>query len=156
MLDLTRFEEFEWDSGNERTNERHGVTQQEAEQVFFHQPLLLLEDFRHSGEEARFHALGKSGEGRLLHVSFTVRGSGTRIRVISGRPMHRKERVIYEKASQAGSQIPFHNGGAKVLGNPRHHPIPGLVPSPTCPVPQSAAIHEVDFATVARGFAGAH
>jgi len=103
MLDLTRFEEFEWDSGDERKNERHGVTQREAEQVFLHQPLLLLEDFKHSGEEARFHALGKSGEGRLLHVSFTVRGSGTRIRVISARTMHRKERVIYEKASQAGS-----------------------------------------------------
>ncbi len=103
MLDLIRFEEFEWDSGNEHKNERHGVTQREAEQVFLHQPLLLLEDFKHSGEEPRFHALGRSGEGRLLHVSFTVRGSGARIRVISARPMHRKEKVVYEKASQAGS-----------------------------------------------------
>lgn len=103
MLDLSRFEEFEWDSGNERKNEKHGVTQQEAEQVFLHQPLLLLEDSRHSGAEPRFHALGRSGDGRLLHVSFTVRGAGTKIRVISARPMHRKERVVYEKASQAGS-----------------------------------------------------
>ena len=118
MLDLTRFEEFESGYGNERKSERHSITQREAEQVFLHQPLSLLEDFKHSGEESRFHALGRSGDGRLLHVSFTVRGSGTRIRVISARPVHRKERVIYEKASQAGSQIPFHNGGAKVLGNP--------------------------------------
>ncbi len=99
MLDLTRFEEFEWDSGNERKNERHGVTQPEAEQVFLHQPLLLLEDPKHSASKPRFHALGKSAEGRLLHVSFTVRGAGTRIRVISARPMHRKERMIYEKTS---------------------------------------------------------
>jgi len=99
MLDLTRFEEFEWDSGNERKNERHGVTQPEAEQVFLHQPLLLLEDPKHSGSEPRFHALGKSAEGRLLHVSFTIRGAGTRIRVISARPMHREERMIYEKSS---------------------------------------------------------
>jgi uncharacterized DUF497 family protein len=99
MLDLTRFEEFEWDSGNERKNERHDVTQKEAEQVFLHQPLLLLEDPKHSGTEPRFHALGKSADGRLLHVSFTVRGAGTRIRVISARPMHRKERVAYEKTS---------------------------------------------------------
>ncbi len=103
MLDITRFEEFEWDSGNERKNERHAVTQQEAEQVFLRQPLLLLDDPKHSGAESRFHALGKSAEGRLLHVSFTVRGAGTRIRVISARPMHWKERVVYEKASQAGS-----------------------------------------------------
>jgi len=91
MLDLTRFEEFEWDSGNERKNERHGVTQAEAEQVFLHQPLLLLEDAKHSGSEPRFHALGKSTDGRLLHVSCTVRGAGSRIRIISARPIHRGE-----------------------------------------------------------------
>jgi len=99
MLDLTRIEEFEWDSGNQRTSEKHGVTQQEAEQMFLHQPLLLLEDFKHSGSEPRFHALGKSFDGHLLHVSFTVRSAGAKIRVISVRPMHWKERVVYEKAS---------------------------------------------------------
>jgi uncharacterized DUF497 family protein len=99
MFDPTRIEEFEWDSGNERKGEKHGVTQQEAEQVFLHQPLLLLEDTKHSGSEPRFHALGKSFDGRLLHVSFTVRGGGIRIRVISVRPMHWKERVVYEKTS---------------------------------------------------------
>jgi uncharacterized DUF497 family protein len=103
MLDLSRFEEFEWDSGNARKNEKHGVSQPQAEQVFLHEPLLLLEDTKHSGAEPRFHALGKSSEGRLLHVSFTIRGAGTKIRVISARPMHAKERAIYEKASEAGS-----------------------------------------------------
>ena len=100
MLDLTRLEEFEWDSGNERKNEKHGVTQQEAEQVFLHQPLLLLEDPKHSGAEPRCHALGRTSEDRFLHVSLTVRGAGTRVRVISARPMHWKERVVYEKASE--------------------------------------------------------
>jgi uncharacterized DUF497 family protein len=71
--------------------------------VFFHQPLLLLEDPKHSGAEPRFHALGKSGDGRLLHVSFTVRGAGTKIRVISARAMHWKEKAVYGKASEAGS-----------------------------------------------------
>jgi uncharacterized protein len=33
-----------------------------------------------------------------LHISFTLRQSGTWIRVISARDMHRKERVIYEQA----------------------------------------------------------
>jgi uncharacterized DUF497 family protein len=31
------------------------------------------------------------------HVTFTLRGDGTRIRVISAREMHRKERLIYER-----------------------------------------------------------
>jgi uncharacterized DUF497 family protein len=99
MSDLARIEEFEWDSGSERKGEKHRVTQQEAEQVFLNQPLLLLEDTKHSGAEPRFHALGRRFDGRLLHVSFTVRGAGVRIRVISVRPMHWKERVIYEKTS---------------------------------------------------------
>ena len=103
MLDLTRFEEFEWDAGYARKNEKHEVTQQEAEQVFLYQPLLLLEDSRHSGSEPRFHALGRTAGTRLLHVSFTVRGGGTKIRVISARPMHWKEKVAYEEASQASS-----------------------------------------------------
>ena len=59
MLDLTRIEEFEWDSGNERKNEKHGVTQQEAEQVFLHQPLLLLEDTKHGGSEPPFSRAGQ-------------------------------------------------------------------------------------------------
>jgi uncharacterized protein len=103
MLNLSRFEEFEWDSGNARKNEKHGVSQQQAEQVFLRQPLLLLEDPKHSGTEPCFHALGRNSDGRLLHVSFTIRGAGTRIRVISARPMHAKERVIYEKPSETSS-----------------------------------------------------
>jgi uncharacterized DUF497 family protein len=37
----------------------------------------------------------KSDAERLLHVSFTLRANGTRIRVISARDMHRKERKVY-------------------------------------------------------------
>jgi len=95
MLDLAAVEGFDWDAGNARKNDRHSVSQQEAEQVFFHQPLLLLEDPKHSAGEPRFHALGQTAEGRLLHVAFTTRAEGRLIRVISARPMHRKERSVY-------------------------------------------------------------
>jgi len=89
-------EGFEWDDGNARkSQDKHGVTQAEAEQVFLSAPLLVLKDETHSGEEVRFHALGKTDEGRLLHVTFTLRQAGTRIRVISARDMHRKERTRY-------------------------------------------------------------
>jgi len=95
VIDRQRLEGFEWDRGNTRKNEKHGVTQAEAEQVFVNEPLLLLPDEEHSHSELRFHALGKTNEERLLHVSFTLRGNGTRIRIISARAMHRKERSIY-------------------------------------------------------------
>lgn len=49
--------------------------------------------------EPRSQALGKTVEGRRLHVTFTLRSAGQFIRVISARDMHRKERVIYEQAS---------------------------------------------------------
>ena len=96
MIDLTLLEGFEWDEGNARKNEKHGVTASEAEQVFFNQPLLMLEDAKHSQAESRFHALGMTHTARKLHITFTLRG--TRIRVISARDMHRKERTIYEQA----------------------------------------------------------
>ena len=99
MIDLAKVIGFEWDEGNARKNERHGVSMADAEQVFFNSPLLVLPDPKHSEMESRFHALGKTNEGRRLHISFTLRGGGQFIRVISARDMHRKERVIYGQAS---------------------------------------------------------
>ena len=100
MIDWARIEGFDWDAGNSRKSvDKHGVTQAEAEQVFFNEPLLIVEDASHSGREARFHALGQTDAGRLLHVTFTPRRNGTLIRVISARTMHRRERHRYEQES---------------------------------------------------------
>jgi uncharacterized DUF497 family protein len=93
---LARIAGFEWDEGNARKNERHGVSQVEAEDVFFDPRLLVVPDPRHSAAEPRFHALGETFLGRRLHVTFTLRFDGTQIRVISARDMHRKERDTYE------------------------------------------------------------
>jgi uncharacterized protein len=98
-MKLDAIEGFEWDAGNERKSEaKHGVSMVEAEQVFFHEPLLVVLDERHSSAEPRWHALGRTDAGRRLHLTFTLRQAGARIRVISARDMHRKERVIYEQA----------------------------------------------------------
>lgn len=97
MIDLTSITGFDWDSGNQRKNEKHGVSAAEAEQVFFNSPLLVLSDEKHSGTEVRFHALGHTDGERLLHVTFTLRMDDSLIRVISARDMHRKERAIYER-----------------------------------------------------------
>ena len=97
MIDLAKITGFDWDSGNARKNDKHGVSTAEAEQVFFNTPLLLLVDEKHSEREARNHALGKADGGRMLHITFTLRMADSLIRVVSARDMHRKERAIYEQ-----------------------------------------------------------
>lgn len=99
MANLKDIIGFDWDEGNARKNEKHNVSMAEAEQVFFNEPLLVLEDSRHSKKEPRFHALEKSDEKRQLHITFTLRQAGEKIRIISARDMHKKERVIYEKTT---------------------------------------------------------
>jgi len=99
MVGLAKLAGFEWDEGNARKNEKHDVSMAETEQVFFNTPLLVLEDIKHSRGELRFHALGKTDNIRLLHITFTLRHADEKIRVISARDMHRKERAIYEKAN---------------------------------------------------------
>ena len=99
MINLNTITGFNWDEGNRRKNEKHGVSMAEAEQVFFNAPLLILEDAAHSQTEPRVHALGKTDAGRALHITFTLRESCLLIRVISARDMHRKERAIYEQAN---------------------------------------------------------
>lgn len=98
MTDLSLVIGFEWDAGNERKSlDRHDVSQAEAEQIFSDAHLLVLKDDRHSPLETRWHALGRTDAGRVLHVTFTLRHGGTRIRIISARAMHKKERQIYEQ-----------------------------------------------------------
>lgn len=99
MIDLAGITGFDWDAGNSRkSTNKHGVLQSEAEQIFFNQPLLMLEDSEHSQTERRYHALGMTDDARLLHATFTLLAAGSKIRVISARDMHRKERIVYEQA----------------------------------------------------------
>jgi uncharacterized protein len=100
-VDLSRIVEFDWDAGNIRKNDRHGVTQPEIEQIFFREPLIVAPDPSHSAAEDRYHALGRTDDERWLHVTFTLRGEGKLIRPISARPMSRKERPIYAAALKA-------------------------------------------------------
>ena len=98
MFDLLQIEGFDWDEANAGKNvDKHDVSQAEAEQVFFNEPVLVVEDDEHSNRESRFHALGRTDIGRLLHISFTLRSESRLIRVISARAMSRKERLRYEQ-----------------------------------------------------------
>lgn len=103
-VDLAACTGFDWDSGNRlKSHMKHGVTQAEAEDMFFASPL-VAKDPGHSGPETRFHALGETSAGRRLLAVFTVRGD--RIRIISVRNMSRRERRTYAEAQKISSEIP--------------------------------------------------
>ncbi|MFA5687761.1 MAG: BrnT family toxin [Kiritimatiellales bacterium] len=92
---LGQIEGFDWDAGNSDKNWlKHSVSIKECEEIFFNEPLIVLEDLKHSMLEQRFAAYGITKDGRTLHVIFTSRNK--KIRVISARDMHRKERIFYE------------------------------------------------------------
>ena len=94
---LAGVEGFQWDAGNTNKNVLgHDVTQSEAEEIFFHAPVVLLEDIKHSAAESRFLIYGPTNAGRLLTAAFTIRSK--RVRVISVRDMSRQERRRYAKA----------------------------------------------------------
>ncbi len=84
MIDLTLIVGFDWDDGNRsKSAEKHSVSPAEAEQVFTDARLLIAEDVKHSEDEARYQAMGRTVSGRLLHVTFTLRNGQTTIRMIS-------------------------------------------------------------------------
>ena len=89
---------FQWDEGNaSKIWTRHQVSQTEAEQVFLNRPLVVVAaPFKN---ESRQFAFGHTDAGRLLTVVFTVRE--TLVRVISVRPMSRRERRGYGQTSNS-------------------------------------------------------
>jgi hypothetical protein len=94
--EFDQFTGFQWDEGNTNKNlYKHNVENWECEQMYFNEPLIILDDLKHSYAEKRWAAFGKTDAGRRLTVIFTKRDS--LIRVISARDMKRKERMFYEK-----------------------------------------------------------
>jgi uncharacterized protein len=93
VLDCTG---FEWDKGNSNKNlGKHKVSDSECEQVFFNQPFISGSDTRHSQDDPRHYALGKTDSGRRLFIVYTIRNR--LVRVISARDMNRNEKKEYER-----------------------------------------------------------
>jgi hypothetical protein len=91
---------FDWDDGNIHKNwERHRITPEEAEDLFFNEPLVVGSDAGHSQRERRYYALGRTRAGRRLFVAFTVRRN--LIRVISVRDMNIREQEAYKRHEEA-------------------------------------------------------
>lgn len=101
VISLPKALEFEWDEGNEQKNWiKHEVKAEEAEEPFFTEERLIAEDKLHSTErETRFILIGKSKQGRMLFIIFTVRKE--KIRIISARDTDKKEVLLYEKALES-------------------------------------------------------
>ena len=94
---------FDWDKGNTSKNQdKHDVSIGETEEVFFNDPFFVFIDKKHSESESRFFLFGETNEGRTLFIVFTIRKN--KVRVISSRDMHRKERGEYERL-KANTQV---------------------------------------------------
>lgn len=87
---------FEWDSNKATSNlAKHGVSFDEAREVFADPLSLTSEDPDHSIDEIRILIIGVSNRGRLLVVSHTV--DDDRIRLIGARRATPRERFEYEE-----------------------------------------------------------
>ena len=93
---------FDWDDGNFEKCQKHGLSIAEIESLFRSRPL-IGPDLKHSDEETRFQAIGRTATGRPMIVTFTWRVSATKrlIRPVSARYMHLKEIRAYEEAVSA-------------------------------------------------------
>ena len=86
---------FEWDDDKAQTNiEKHGVTFEEAAEVFF-DPFHQTGDASVTDSEERDFIIGYTFSQHLLLAVYTERNDRTRI--ISARPTTRAERKVYEE-----------------------------------------------------------
>jgi uncharacterized DUF497 family protein len=88
---------FEWDDGNQVKNAlKHKVENNETEEVFLNNPV-VMPDRTHYVKEERYFAFGITDKKRQLIISFTLRGENQeRIRPIMARDQNKKEKVYHE------------------------------------------------------------
>ncbi len=89
---------FDWDDGNIKKCEKHGMSLLEIESIFDSGPF-VMEDHRHSDNEKRFLAVGITLTNKFAYVAYTIRkhSGKLKIRPISARYMHKREVSKYEK-----------------------------------------------------------
>lgn len=83
--------DFQWDEANIGHIARHGITAEEAEEVFYGDPVWLF--FQESEGEFRRVIVGSTEAGQILTVVYTLRHS--QIRVITAFPASPKRRKSY-------------------------------------------------------------
>jgi len=88
--------EFEWDLAKARINvQKHGISFEEAQSVFYDDYALQFDDDG-AAEEERFIMLGMSIKSKILVVCHCERAGGQIIRIISARKATANERTFYQ------------------------------------------------------------
>lgn len=86
---------FEWDENKNRINQRkHGISFEEAQNVFYDERAILFDDPDHSEEEERFLIIGNTDD-KICIVSHCYKDCKNTIRLISARKATQKEKAIY-------------------------------------------------------------
>ena len=89
---------FEWDENKNQINqEKHNVSFEEAQTVFYDDEALLITDPDHSEDEERFLLLGFSSVANMLVVVHCYRANDSVIRIISARKATKSEKSVYEE-----------------------------------------------------------
>lgn len=89
---------FEWDENKNRINKnKHGISFEEAQTVFYDEQALLEYDELHSADEDRFRILGCSSKGNVLLVVHCIRQESV-IHIISSRKATANEKAGYERS----------------------------------------------------------
>lgn len=69
------FAGFDWDGGNRKKCQKHGISIAEIESVFS-RPVVVLPDKDNPQGERRFRAIASTSKGRQVFVVFTLRNHG--------------------------------------------------------------------------------
>lgn len=89
---------FEWDEKkNEINKKKHGLSFEEAREVFGDENAILFDDPDHSLEEDRFLIIGSIKSLKICIVSHCYRDNNNVIRLISARTATKNEKRIYEE-----------------------------------------------------------
>jgi uncharacterized DUF497 family protein len=67
-----RIDGFDWDEGNRRKCQKHGVAIVDIEALLSANPR-IAPDAKHSASENRYIAVGRNSRGRPMFVAFAVR-----------------------------------------------------------------------------------
>ena len=89
---------FEWDENKNEINKRkHGLSFEDAMEVFYDINAVLFDDPDHSVGEERFLIIGMTDSRKICIVSHCYRDNDNIIRIISAREATKNEKNIYMK-----------------------------------------------------------
>lgn len=86
---------FEWDDSKNYNNiAKHNISFYEAQEAFYDSNRKILIDLKHSSSEKRYFCIGKTSNGDVVTVRFTLRNANIRI---IGAGYWRKGKKVYEQ-----------------------------------------------------------